>query len=456
MKSRYIVLFGSFLLTLTALVASAQEYDFALGKFTDVGSVKFGGMVRFKVTNINTFRYKVKINGVQINYATPIPTELQALFRVSEPSETAKEASEASAKTDEATNEMIKVAEEATAGSRLKTEMDTLVARCVQFAAVANKIRIIKYRRAELIGLTKQKWPDYDALSNQLTGMQILVRANMYQAVQDFFIRYEKAENQYETAIDAARAASNTSAVKRIEAALKRFKEGYNTMEEGNLLQFVEDVDVLQTALAEEENFTFLAPAIQADGDFVAFDITIEPDRTNALLPHEAKTTSRIEIPVRGGWKADFSVGPNLSLGNGARDEKYFLNPTAEGKGKLTQGSNLNAVRPGIAAMIHAYPRLGKNYAIAGLLGVGAGFKADAALTAAYYLGVSVVAGKQQRLMLSAGCSFLPVERLKVNYQVDKEYDIESTKITDLTEKVLRPSVFFGISYNITNRVELK
>lgn len=445
------LLFVALLTAFFSQNVNGQTYDFATGKFTDLGPKKAGEMVAFRVININTFRYKVTIKGDQIVYLTPVPTELQTLFRLPEPTKSVSDADEGKAKAEGAKDDMQNLASTLPAGS-LKNEMNTLVALCTDFVIKANAVREIKFRRAQLISLAKQNWVNHAALVGNLPAT--LTVTAMQTTIQNFINAYQNAETQYAIALD--KAAPDSTKEKRIKNALERFEEGYEDIDEDDFVKRVEDIDVLQNALADSRNFTVVSPAVQAEGDFLGFNILIEPDRTNDLLPHESSLVSKAEIAIRKSWKADFSVGPNFSFYDGSRDEKYFLNPTLDGKGTLTKGDNANVVRPGIAAMLHAYPRTGKDFAAGFMMGVGAGFTNENALTASYYLGGSLVLGKSQKIMINAGLSFLSVDRLKAGYTAGNEYIIESTKIADVTEKALLPSFFFGISYNITNRVVVK
>jgi hypothetical protein len=426
-------------------------YDFTKGKFTTIGHVQEGATASLRIDNINTLFYKVTIKGVKVSLSTPPPAELQALFRLPNPAEKASEAAEGTGEVEGATDKMKDETKKATGD--LKVKMDTLVRRCSAFVAEARKIRLLKLRRYELTSLAKQSWPNHAALTSKLPSP--LAVADMHNDIMNFSDTYYKAKTQYAIAIDAA---TDASAKERIKEALKEFEEGYQSVDEDNLTKLVADIDVLQIKLADSTNFSALAPPVQAeDCDFVEYNILIEPDQPDSrLIPAGTMPPIPVIIPVKGGWKPDFSVGPNFSFGAGAKDEKYYLTPTSKGSGTLTVGENANVVRPGIAAMLHAHPRSGKNYAAGFMVGVGAGFKAENTLTASYYFGGSLILGKGQKVILNTGVSFLSVDRLKVDYQVGNTYSIESTKISDITEKVLKPSFFFGISYNITNRIIVK
>ena len=344
--------------------------------------------------------------------STPVPAELQALFRLPDPAQKASEAAEGVGELKDATDEMTDVADKVS-GS-LKIEMDELVKRCSAFVAEARKIEMYKLRRAELTTYAKRPWPNHAALLSILPAQ--LTVDSVQNDIVNFSLAYYTAKGQYSIAIDAA---TDPSVKKRIEEALKKFEEGYGNVDEDNLTKLVDDIIELQLALADPTYFSAQAPPVQAeDCDFVKYNILTEPIQSdNRLVPAGIVQPIPVVIPVRGDWKADFSVGLNFSFGNGAKDGKYYLIQTSEAKGKLATVTNENVVRLGIAAMLHAYRRTGKNYAAGFMMGVGAGFKAENTLTASYYLGGSLVLGKSQKVTLNTGVSFLSVDRLKADYQ---------------------------------------
>ena len=428
-------------------------------------------MVGLKIKNINTFRYQITVEGEQIEYTTPVPSELQTLFRLPDPTKKVSESEEAIAEAKGAVEQMSdaknKVGNPVTGTSlfTLKSEFTTLVALCNTFIAHAQKIRDIKFRKAQLISLAKLKWRDHNRLTaayNSL-GPKYTVAA-MQADFDDFFNAYSKVDVQYEITQLAAQSAAAPAVAgeNRIKEAEEKIEEGYKKIKEDDYIKLIEDINILQITLEDPLNFELRSPPVQAEGDFLSFKINIVPDQTNALLPYESTHKAKLEIPIRKSWKADFSVGPAFCFLYGAKDEKYFLRPSPPSgnsetnKGTLEKGNNQSVGRPGVAAMLHAYPRTGKDYALGFMMGVGAGFKSEEAITATYFLGGSVILGKTQRIILSAGASFIPVDRLKSGYQAGNEYILESTKISDVTEKALRASAFFSISYNITNRIERK
>ena len=236
----------------------------------------------------------------------------------------------------------------------------------------------------------------------------------------------------------------------------KKLEGSFKTLDEASLLSLYSEVNFLYTELKNENNFKVVSPPTQADGDLVNYEVTITPTQTNTLGPNRNPITFDFDVPVKGGLKVDFSVGPIFSFGKGAKDEKYYLEVSDTPDSIiLRQRDNNNSINPGIGALMHFYKRSGTNTSFGGLFGVGAGFQTIEDINLSFYTGVSLVMGKNQKIMLNSGISFLNVERLKESeFEIGKEYDSTDFDLNNVTEKVFKPSFFLSLTFNISNRVE--
>jgi hypothetical protein len=438
------------LLTFT-IAANAQHVTFDFPSWSvknKITAVKHDTMASLKITNINSLLYKVSIKGDKVVTTSPSSTELNALFRIEDPAKAASEASEGSGEGARAKEEMSQV--ESKAAGNFKTLMIDLVSSCEEYLKEADKIVAIMSRRAELTALAKFPWAKYELLEAKLPKVPLVYSA-MWQDIHNFQRTYQTAEAKYKAARETA---PDASSKKEVDEALELFETSYARIDEKDLMKLIDDVIALQNALATDFFFNVWGPPVQAnDCDFIKYSIVVERDpESSRLLPAGSFQPIDVEIPVRGGWKADFSVGLNFAIGNGAKDAKYHFADVSGGEGKLEKSDNYNKVRPGIATMMHTYPRTGKNYAVGFMMGVGAGFKEENTLTASYYLGGSIVLGRNQRIIINTGVSCLAVDRLKSEYQENASYNME-TNLAEITEKAIRPSFFIGISYNIVNRI---
>lgn len=470
---------------ISAVHAQAQPqviYDFNKGEFVNNDYVEkgkpkalqTGGFAILKIINVNTFRWKVEIDGRSINYVTPIPSELQTLFRLPDQTQEKKKIEKALNEAPEpvvAMNELAKTVaniEDPTAEQAdLIKKMKTLVQICNEYLALINKMAEIKFTRIQLINLSKQKWAKHEDMIEKMPTR--LSETGMKESYNNFVLYYAKAEAAYKSALAAAKLVEgkNTDSVSKaqakgereeIEDANEKIENNYQAISEGDLLKLVEDIMVLQDAMDNPTYFEVTSPPIQMEGDFVEFKIKTTPTRTNDLMPYEFGKTFPVEIPVKGGLKVDFSVGPVISFGSNARDDKYYLEPVPNTNSvTFLQRDNNNAISPGLAAMMHFYKRSGTNAAIGGLFGVGAGFQSVQDANISIYAGASAVLGKREKIMLNMGVSYLSVSRLKnKEFVPGTQYDASKIDIGSITEKVFKPSFFLSISYNLTNKVEVK
>lgn len=451
--------------------------------------VRTGEFTIFEITNINKFLYKVEMEGRVFELQTPIPTELQTLFRLN-PTELAKTANNeksaeaagiikkeidnmnmakdvaTAAAADARANALAKVGDvkamtEKKAAEDFEKAMEELVKNCTEYydrsTQISKYVFELRKVRNEYVSIAQMDLP-----SAQIRAKAADVSIPSANVKDEYFALknlYHKVERQYNDALAKAVKAGATEEEKQlIKDALENIEEADKLIDEEGLLGLLTEVDFLGAELQNPKNFMAVSPPVQMDGDFVGYEVTITPTTTKTPGAFKNPINFKFDIPAKGGWKADFSVGPVVSFGDNAKDETYFVKEvTGQDSVTLEKQDNNNAISPGIAAMMHFYPRTGKNWAVGGLFGVGAGFQSVSDVNFSLYAGASVVLGKRQKIMLNTGVSYLRVERLKSpEFKAGSKYETARIVIGDVTEKVFKPSFFLSISYNLTNRVEIK
>jgi hypothetical protein len=422
-----------------------------------VGNTKFAV---FKIKDINKFLYKVEIIGKGFDLNTPIPTELQKLFRLSP--EEVKAIADNTKATDAANKikaegvAMKELATAVTTDKTLSAQLDALSLNCKKFYEKANdlkkKLFDLKTLKIDLINIA-QKDVSF-ATINAFTSVaeDVPDPKKMYSDFLDLYVEVEKRYD--EVTVEAKSKNNQEAATKEINTAKTKIEEAYEVLVEENILNLYKELSFLNGELRNNKNFIAQASPVQMTGDFIEYKCKITPSQTNTLGAYKTVTEINFIVPNKGGLKVDFSVGPTLSFGKNAKDEKYFLEPSSNaGKSFLRQRDNTNAGTPGLAAMMHFYIRSGNEISYGGLFGVGAGFQSIKDLDVSFYLGGSAIMGKTQKLMLNAGLSLLRVDRLKEKeFVIDKEYATQDFLITNVVEKVFKPSLFVSLSYNFAKR----
>ncbi len=458
-----------------------QKFSKSVGETKIIDPVPFGRFTIFQIDNINKFLYKVEMEGQSIELQTPIPSELQSLFRLTstelEKSANAEKATEGVEKTNGALppmetvlNKTVKAKAEANLEgddereeklSELKDVMEDLVSKCRKYleatTKVAKGIFELKQTRNKLISIAQ-----LDMSHSEINSRVTEVKPPSPSLREDFFefkALYAEVEALYKQAQIVSKNLENTDIEskkdqKEITTSSEAIEEGYALISEETLLALYNDVEFLYAELENKNNFMAVAPPVQMDDDYVAYTVRITPSSTRALAAYRNPMEFKFEVPTKGGWKADFSVGPVVSFGNGAKDFKYYFKQnSATDKQILQKRENGNEISPSVAALMHFYPRTGRPTALGGLFGIGAGFQSISDINFSLFTGITYILGKKQKIMLNGGLSYLRVDRLKLNqFQVGDEYE-SNILLSDVTEKVFKASPFLSITYNIATRV---
>ncbi|WP_315817701.1 hypothetical protein [Paraflavitalea speifideaquila] len=485
MNSRIITVGISLAVSFTALAQPARrtldwkDFTKSISETIIAKPVRTNEFTIFEITNINKFLYKVEMQGKVFELQTPIPTELQTLFRLN-PTELAntvnsKNADEAVGKISEQVPAMQKIAgspqakaavgnttEQNEAAENFQKSLDEVVEKCLKYLdksiAMAGYIFDLRKVRNEFISIAQMDLPfadiqtKTDAAAAQIPTVDIKTKYFELKKI------YHDVEALYQDAAAKAEEANATAdQKKKINNAVKEIEKADELIDEEGLLGLLDEVNFLNDELRNKKNFLAVAPPVQMDGDFVSYAVTITPTYTKTVGAHKNPVNFKFDIPAKGGWKADFSVGPVVSFGSNAKDETYYLKENA-GTDSVTleKRDNNNSISPGVGAMMHFYPRTGKDYALGLMCGVGAGFQSVSDVNFSLYAGGSVILGKRQKIIGSLGVSYLRVERLKSpEFKDGSKYAPAKITIADVTEKVFKPSFFLSISYNLTNRVDI-
>jgi hypothetical protein len=451
-----------------------------------INPVKNGNFINIKIENINTFLYKVEIEGKQVELLTPIPSELQTLFRVSDEVSDETKAKEGIGDLEESLNIMNDIDKNSKNAKVILPP--NLIKACKRYIEISKKVAKIKYQRMKLIQLSKEDL-DYSEMQGELGEVGALPNSKVYE---EFVTIYGEVEALYEIAKHNAKEKleniktelkkeqkktttnQNPNEISRltkdstqshqeylaIEKALEGIEEGHEKIDDDNFLRLIEDVITLFGGLENKKNFEVVSPPVQMEGDMVSYRITITPTRVNSLASYKSPMSFTVNIPAKGGWKTDFSVGPAISFGDNAKDDNYFLKTEPSSppptQGTLIKRDNENFINPSIGAFMHVYQRTGRPYAVGGLFGVGAGFQTIDDLNLSIYGGGTLILGKTRKVMVGVGVSILKVDRLKSpEYEVGGIYDLDTFDINNVTEKVFKPSGFLSITFNLANRLEI-
>ncbi|SIS82013.1 hypothetical protein SAMN05421786_102339 [Chryseobacterium ureilyticum] len=227
---------------------------------------------------------------------------------------------------------------------------------------------------------------------------------------------------------------------RELERIQKSIKNVDDVIQKINLSKKLNEVEILDRLLRKPETFEYVSAPIQGEEDYLEFDVVIKSKRnlSNTYHINNDKSFKYFKY-ITGGIRFDFSVGTVFDFGT--IDKKYTL----DSESKIQRLDN-NKYNPTIAGIFHASFRNSKSVAFG--FSLGASFTTGLSFNS-IFPGVSLLMGKRNKIILTAGPSFRLVDELKSNYKEGMTLN-NSLADSDLLTKNFRIGGFFGISYNLT------
>ncbi|OMP74706.1 hypothetical protein [[Flexibacter] sp. ATCC 35208] len=198
--------------------------------------------------------------------------------------------------------------------------------------------------------------------------------------------------------------------------------------------------------------YSYYIPQVQNVDEYI-FTLSILPKK-DAQLPvivdHQP-----IKVQTVGGWKFDFSTGLFIS---GLRNESFSLRPDSSimpdqfgrdsvynRRNQITRQTDDKPVDFGVAALMHAYPRISSWFNISATLGAALSIGPNPSIR--YLGGGSLLLGRNGRFIVTYGCAAGFVEQLSDPYQYNQFTTIGDKSL--LTKKVFKTNSFVSVSFNI-------
>lgn len=187
------------------------------------------------------------------------------------------------------------------------------------------------------------------------------------------------------------------------------------------------------------------------NNDFVKIDgphfITSDQATFTPKIKNEkGQVIKEFDIPVqaKGGVKVDFSSGYLLSFRG---DEEYRTVYDTAGKATGIKASNKQHLTHALGALMNVYVRSANGVSFGGSFGIS--IPVEGSLN--FYLGASLLALEKNRLVLTAGVSWVKVKLLNTaNVEVKgNQYVFNSSIREPQYDERYRPAAFVGVTYNI-------
>ena len=208
------------------------------------------------------------------------------------------------------------------------------------------------------------------------------------------------------------------------------------------------NVQILDEVLSEKSSFEIISAPIQGFEDYIDFKVSIVQniDLGNSIVKQKPRLFSYKEY-IRNGVRWDFSLGTVFDFG--IKYQEYEINKDF----KIVANNNSQYI-PTIAGLLHASFRSNNMFAFG--FSLGASIDLTSLNLNSFFPGVSLLIGKREKIIFTAGPSLRRVNQLKEKYNVEHFVVDATTQTTDLTSPQFKIGGFFGISYNLTSNQKSK
>lgn len=229
---------------------------------------------------------------------------------------------------------------------------------------------------------------------------------------------------------------------KEIEKAKMQLKIFDDLVTEINLSKKFNHVEMINRLMQNEELFEYTSVPIQGVEDYVEFTVNIESRKSISAdyYPDNKKSFRYFEY-LKGGVRLDFSAGVVLNFG--AIDKNYSI------QNDIIKLNSKNQFIPDLGIFVHSNFRNASSWAP----GISLGTSLDVSKfnINSFYLGGSVLIGKRNKVIVTAGPAFRLTQELKDNFKEnDKVMGIED--VNDITTKNFKIGMFLALTYNLTNK----
>jgi len=229
----------------------------------------------------------------------------------------------------------------------------------------------------------------------------------------------------------------NKNAVYRVLQSTKDGLDSSTSQASSN----IEDIQSLYQALASSEFDMTYDYQLDADKAEVKLQF-LSADFSSSHTDKKLLKTREIVLNSQGGFKVNTSVA--LTLTNfGAKANDYYID--REG---IIKAEPKNYFVPSIGAMINFYPVISESFNIGGSFGLSIPISDDIN-GINFLLGPSIYLGNENRVVISGGVAFGPVNRLTNGFKVDDMADTFS--LDNYIKTVYDFGYFFGVSFSVLN-----
>lgn len=229
---------------------------------------------------------------------------------------------------------------------------------------------------------------------------------------------------------------------KEIDKAKAQLKIFDDLVAEINLSKKFNHVEMINRLMQNEELFQYTSVPVQGVEDYIEFNVNIESRKniSTDYYPDNKKSFRYFEY-LKGGIRLDFSAGVVLNFGT--IDKNFSI------QNDTIKLNSRNQFIPDLGIFFHSSFRNGSSWAP----GISLGTSLDISKfnINSFYLGGSLLIGKRNKVIITAGPAFRLTQELKENFKENTQ--VTGVKeINDITTKNFKIGVFFALTYNLTTK----
>lgn len=203
----------------------------------------------------------------------------------------------------------------------------------------------------------------------------------------------------------------------------------------------------IDNVLQNEKAYEMTSAPIQPQEDYVTFEVDIKNRDDKAQYEYNDERKFVYMEYTQGGVRFDFSTGVVFDFGN--QTSNYELINSGTDKKQIIATSK-NDFTPTLSGMFHTSFRRNGIWAFG--LTLGASLNVETFQLNSLFPGISLLIGKKQKFVITAGPAFKLVDTLNSNYELNTDYNQANfTSNSALTSEQFKIGGFVGLTYNLTN-----
>mgnify|MGYP001491051998 CR=1 FL=1 len=183
-----------------------------------------------------------------------------------------------------------------------------------------------------------------------------------------------------------------------------------------------------------ERTFEYVLDADQAD-----LELKFSPSSLLAEgLSSVPNSSMKIKLSSSGGFKVNTSVAFTLHKAN---SQNFYIDDN-----QVVRGDSYDEFVPGLGTMLNFYPVLGNNYNVGGSFGISIPLRSEIK-GLNFLLGPSIILGNENRVVISGGLAYSPVNKLTNGITLNAPTRL--TSLNNFVTSIYKPGVYFSVSFNI-------